>query len=55
MVTQDVDQGDLVQQVARNYLQPVLDVRNALEVEGARTPDHPDDLIALLEEEFGQI
>ena len=55
MVTQDVDQRDLIQQVAGHHLQPVLNVGDALEVERARTADHADDLVALLEEEFGQI
>ena len=55
VVPQDVDQRDLVEQVARHQLQPVLNVGDALEVEGARAPDHPDHLVALLKEEFGQV
>ena len=55
VVPQDVDQRDLVEQVARHQLQPVLNVGDALEVERARAPDHADHLVALFKEEFGQV
>ena len=55
VVPQDVDERDLVEQVARHQLQPVLNVGDALEVDRARPADHADDLVALLEEEFGQV
>src|ERR1035438_4973880 len=55
MVPQDVDQGNLVEQVPGHQFEPVLNMCDPLEVEGARPPDHADDLVALLQEEFGQI
>ena len=55
VIAQDVDQGDLVEQVPRDQLDPVLDVRDALEVQRARAPDHTDDGVPLVEEELGQV
>ena len=45
----------LVEQVARNQLDLVLDMRDALEVHRARTADHADDRVALLEQELRQV
>ncbi len=55
MVAQDVDQRHLVQQVAGHELNPVLNVRDALEIQRAGPAHHADHRVALLKEEFSQI
>ena len=49
------DQGGLVEQVAPDERDPVLDVGDPLEAHGARTPHHADDLVTLLEEQFREV
>ena len=55
VVPQDVDHRHLVEEVAGHQGDPVLDVGDALEVERARPPDHAADLVALVEQELGQV
>jgi len=52
---QDVDERNLVAQVAGNQLQPVLNVADAVEVKRAGAAHHADDAVAAVEEELGQI
>ena len=55
VVAQNVDEGHLVEQVTRHELELVLNVRDPLEVDRARPAHHPDDGVALFEQEFGQV
>ena len=55
VVPQHVDERDLVEQVAGDELDVVLDVRDALEVHRARAPYHADDRVALREQKFGEV
>src|SRR5664280_2570030 len=54
-LAQDVDHRHLVEEVAGHQGEPILDVGDPFEVERARAPHHPAHLIALTEQEFGQI
>ena len=55
VVAQDVDERDLVEEVAGDELDLVLDVGDALEVHRARAPHHADDRVALRQQKFGQV
>ena len=50
-----VDERQLVEQVGLPQLDAVAQVRDALEVLGAGAAHHADDLVALLEQQLGQI
>ena len=52
---QHLDQRDLVEQVAGHEGDPVLEVADALEVDGAGAPHHADHLVALVQQELGQV
>ena len=55
LLPQDVDQRHLVEQVAGHEGDAVLEVGDALEVDRRGAPDHADDLVALVEQELGQV
>src|ERR1019366_6183222 len=51
----DGDHRDLVEDVTGDQLDVILDVGDALEVEGAGSPDHAGDLVAFGEQELRQV
>ena len=55
LLAQCLDKRRLIDQVALDDLDSIDDVGDALERCGARATGHPDDAIALFEQEFGQI
>ena len=55
VLAQNLDHRDLVEDVCGRQGQPVLDVGDALEVESARAPDHPDHLITFGQQPFRQV
>src|SRR5262249_60947905 len=52
---EDIDEGELIEQVGLVQLDAALQMGDALEVLGARTANDAVDLIALVEEQFSQI
>src|SRR5262249_15303963 len=52
---EDIDEGELIEQVGLVQLDAALQMGDALEVLGARTANDAVDLIALVEEQIGQI
>ena len=55
VLAQNRHQRHLVHQVAGDELHPLLDVADAVEVDGAGAAHHPDDVVALVQQELGQI
>ena len=55
MLLEDVDQTDLVEQIALHDGDTILDMPNPVEVDGAGAPHHADDFVALLQEKLGQV
>jgi len=55
MLAQDLDHRDLVEDVCGRQGQAVLNVSDALEVESARAPDHPDHFVAFRQQPFRQV
>ncbi len=54
-VGQHADERQLVQQIGRHQANTIEEVLDAPVVLGAQPPGDPDDLVALLEEQFGQV
>ena len=52
---QQIDQRELVEEVGLAEIEAAPEMRDALEVLGARPAHHADDAIALLEQELGQV
>jgi hypothetical protein len=52
---QQADHAHLVEQVALDNLDAVLDVADAVEIDGAGAAHHTDDRVALFQQEFGEI
>ncbi len=50
-----LDQGELVEKVGLHQFDPVLEMTDALEGLGARTPDHAGHLVAFFKQEVGQV
>ena len=55
VLLQQVDQAHLVEQVALHDGDLVLDMAHAVEVDRAGAPHHADDLVALRQQEIGQV
>ena len=55
MLLQDVDQAHLIQQVALHDGDLILNVTNAVEVDGAGAPHHADHFVALFQQKLGQV
>ena len=55
VLLENVDQADLVEQVALDDLDAILDVSDAVEVDGARAAHHADHLVTAPQQEFGQV
>src|SRR5262249_15798983 len=54
-IAHEVDQRELVEQIGVPELDAIADVRDALEVLGARASYHADDAVPLFEEKLGEI
>ena len=55
VLAQDADHRHLVQQVAGHERHPVLDAGDPLEVQRAAAAQHPDDLVAMVEQQLRQV
>ena len=55
MLGDDVEQRSLIEQVAGYEREPVLDVRDPLEVDGRAAADDADDFVVLREKELREV
>ncbi|CAB4802066.1 unannotated protein [freshwater metagenome] len=55
MVAQDVDHRDLVEEIAGNEFDIVLQMTDAFEIQRRAPANHANDVVTLVEEQFGEI
>ena len=55
VVSHDVDHRNLVEEVAGDEFKVVLQVADPLKVHGGTATNHPDDVVALRQQQFSQI
>ena len=55
MITQDVNHRDFIEEIAGDEFDIVLQMTDALEIQRGTSANHANDVVTLVEEQFGEI